>query len=767
MGIQSRTNPTRRSRWLAAALLAVVAALLLPQNVWAQTTSATTVPLILPAGLAYDAAGNLVFAEAGRHLIRQVSPAGLLTTIAGTGTQGFSGDGGPATAATLDTPTAVAFDAAGNLFFADSHNGRVRRIAAGTGTVTTVAASVHPSALAIDAAGNIFVADTGVHRILRLNPATGAVVAVAGNGVQGFAGDGGPASAASLDTPYGLAVDSAGNLFLADSHNHRVRRVDAATGVITTLASARLPRGLTVDALGSVTFADRSAQQVFRVSATGAVTLVAGTGTQGYAGDGSPAVAARLDSPGAVTLSPAGLVTVSDSANGRVRQVDAAAVIHTIAGLGASASATLTLAAPNVLPYGQATDIVTATLAASPATGTVTFFDTENSAAPQTLATGSLSANAASYAAQALAAGPHRILATYSGDGLHAAAESTAIALLISPAPLTATPDAVSLVYGQAVPPLTGTLTGVLAPDVLTLALSSTATAQSPPAAYPIAAAVTGAAAANYVLTVVPAAVTIARAPATATLAATGSATLTAQVASTTAGVPTGVVTLLDASAAAGSASLTASAGVSASATFSTAGLSAGTHTLTVSYAGDTDFLPSVSPPITVSISSAPQPDFSLTANGSTSQTVPAGSAAQYSFAVAAVNGALASPIVLSASGLPAGATASFNPAYLPPSASPAAFIVTIATPKARLETAAYPYLLALLVPLVLLTSKRRRRALVLLAAALPLGCGDRINNTAASVSTVAYTITITATATQANGVALVHAATVTLNVQH
>ncbi len=761
MGNQSITNPKRLQAGLSVWLL-LLAVIALPAA--AQTAApATSVPLLLPAGLAYDRAGNLLFAESGRNLVRRVSPGGLLTTVAGTGTQGFGGDGGPATMAELDSPAALALDAAGDLFIADTHNHRVRRVDAATGTITTLAASISASALAVDAAGNVYFADLLTHRIGRIAAATGSITTVAGNGTQGFSGDGGPALSASLDSPGGLALSSAGDLWIADSHNHRVRRVDHATGIISTAtASARLPRGLVLDASGNLLFADAALQQVLRVDLAGAVSVVAGNAVQTFAGDGGLAPAASLDAPRAVTLSPGGLPTLADSANGRIRQVDSASIIHTLAGLGPSAVANLTLSAPSVLLYGSGT--VVASLAASPATGAVTLFDTEVQASPQSVGSEALVGNVASFSASGLAAGPHRLLATYAGDTLHSAAESSAIALSVSPVQVTASPASLSLLYGQPVPTLSGTLTGILPQDTagVSLALTSTAGSLSPPGVYPITATLAGSEAGNYTLTTSAAVVRIAKAPAVVTL----SPALVAHVASSTSGLPTGTIALLDGTSV--YASLPLSAGAAA---FSPAGLSAGSHSLTASYAGDTDFLAATSTPVAVTIAPiAPVtlPDFTLVANGQTTATVQAGSAAQYSFAVTPVNGTLSSPILLSATGLPPGATATFNPAYLPPSSSPAAFVLTIATPKADLGRSALPYGFALFLPVLLLLRRRRRVMLALMATVCTLGCGDRVGNFFSTPgTTTAYTIMVIGTTTQATGAALQHTATVTLNLQH
>jgi sugar lactone lactonase YvrE len=254
MGPQS-TIPTQRRTRVSLHIAALFFLLQLAHIfIHAQTTvSATTIPLILPSAIVFDPQGNLYLAETANHVIRKVDTTGIITTIAGTGTQGFSGDAGPSTAAQLDSPQGLALDANQNLYIADTHNHRIRKLSLATGTITTIAGagsagfdgdngpatSAHlnlPTALALDANQNLYIADTQNHRIRKITVATGTITTIAGNGTQGFSGDNSAAISASIDSPTGLAIDTSNNLYLADTHNHRIRKITAATGKITTIA---------------------------------------------------------------------------------------------------------------------------------------------------------------------------------------------------------------------------------------------------------------------------------------------------------------------------------------------------------------------------------------------------------------------------------------------------------------------------------------------------------------------------------------------------
>jgi uncharacterized protein YjiK len=332
---------------------------------------ATDAGLSSPYGVAVDAAGNLYIADAGNSRVRKVSTSGTITTVAGSGTYGFSGDGGPATNAALSSPQGVALDAAGNLYIADAHNSRVRKVST-SGTITTVAGNGtfgfsgdggpatdaglnSPVGVTVDAAGNLYIADSGNHRVRKVST-SGTITTVAGDGTFGFSGDGGPATNASLNIPYGVAVDAAGNLYIADPGNSRVREVAASvppllSGTISTVAGdgtqgfsgdggpatdAGLsgPYGVAVDAAGNLYIADPGDSRVRKVSSSGTITTVAGNGTTGFSGDGGPATDAGLSGPYGVAVDAAGNLYIADPGDSRVRKVSTSGTITTVAGNG-------------------------------------------------------------------------------------------------------------------------------------------------------------------------------------------------------------------------------------------------------------------------------------------------------------------------------------------------------------------------------------------------------------------------------------------------
>ncbi|MDE3167776.1 MAG: hypothetical protein KGN36_18390 [Acidobacteriota bacterium] len=322
-------------------------------------------------GLALDRSGNLYLADTANHRVREVS-GGIITTVAGTGAAGYSGDGGAATSAELSGPSSVAVDASGNLYIADAENSRIRRVSggiittfAGTGVrgysgdgapasgaqLSMTSRFGRASCLAFDSSGNLYLSDTLNHRV-RMISAAGVITTVAGNGVAtglSSTGDGGLANAAQVPFPAGLALDTANNLFIASSA--QVRKVLASSGVISTAAGigsigysgdggpARQAQmghvsGVALDAQGNLFIADTENRYIRKVGLDTSIASVAGNGQTSYSGDGGSAAAAQLFLPSGLTTDASGNLFIADTANNRVRKVATNGTITSIAGVG-------------------------------------------------------------------------------------------------------------------------------------------------------------------------------------------------------------------------------------------------------------------------------------------------------------------------------------------------------------------------------------------------------------------------------------------------
>ena len=505
-----------------------------------------------PVGLAFDAAGSLYIADANNQVVRKVDTAGNITAVAGSGTQGFSGDGGPAASASLDTPVGVVADGSGNLYIADAHNQRIRVVSAATGNISTLAGNgtagfsgdggaassaslALPTAVALDGAGNIYIADTNNHRIRKVTIATGIITTVAGNGTQFFSGDGGPAIAAGLDSPNGVAVDGAGRVYIADTHNQRIRLI-ATDGTISTFsgtgaagfggdgasaASASLahPTALALDAQGNIYIADSNNQRIREVTG-GTINTVAGNGTQGFSGDGGSATQAKLDTPRGLAVNSSTGFTLADTNNNRVRVVRSSIIDPS----GGVPTVTVQLSAPSTEVYGSGTLTASFTASGSTPTGTVAF-----SAGGAVLGTSTVTSGTATFSIGSLPVGTDNFVATYSGDSTYPSVTSAPVAVTITPLALVATVNSVIFSYGQPVPTITGTLTGVLSQDngKVSPVFATTATSTSPVGSYPVTVSLAGPAAGNYTVqlaaqgasgspvTVMPAPLTITAANAT------------------------------------------------------------------------------------------------------------------------------------------------------------------------------------------------------------------------------------------------------------
>ncbi|SPF53066.1 NHL repeat containing protein (modular protein) [Candidatus Sulfopaludibacter sp. SbA4] len=310
-----------------------------------------------PNAIAVDTAGNVYVADNLHNVIIELG-AGGVTTVAGNGSRGSSGDGGQATNAQVSFPTGLAVDGAGNLYIADSNTGRIRKVSGGI--ITTVAGSgasdysgdggqaanagMNPADVAVDSAGNLYIADGSNQRVRKV---AGGVISTAAGGGTNYAGDGGPATSARLSTPQGVAADAAGNYYIVDTGNHRIRKVTG--GIIGTVAgngiagysgdgipalSAQLnqPSRAALDSAGNLYIADTNNHRVRKV-AGGTISTVAGNGTPGFSGDGGQAIDAALNYPSGVAVDGAGNLYIADSGNNRVRQVSGGA-ISTLAGNG-------------------------------------------------------------------------------------------------------------------------------------------------------------------------------------------------------------------------------------------------------------------------------------------------------------------------------------------------------------------------------------------------------------------------------------------------
>jgi sugar lactone lactonase YvrE len=297
-------------------------------------------------GVAADAAGNVYIADTGNHRVRKIDPGGIISTVAGNGVARFSGDGGPATSAALFAPTGVGTDAAGNLYIVDTGNQRIRRVSpdkiittvagngvrgfSGDGGIATAASlslgniqylglGGYPTSVTVDGEGNFYIADTDNERVRKVDQSGIITSAVTG-----------------LRDPYGLVADAVGNLFITDSSNDQILKV-SPSGVVTTIARTLYsPSGVALDGVGNLYIADSHSHRVRKVEPNGVTSVIAGSGDPifdpiegyyfvgGFSGDGGPATSAQLNFPWGVAVDATGNVYIADSLNNRIRKVTAA-----------------------------------------------------------------------------------------------------------------------------------------------------------------------------------------------------------------------------------------------------------------------------------------------------------------------------------------------------------------------------------------------------------------------------------------------------------
>jgi len=648
--------------------------------------------LLLPSAMAYDVAGNVYFADTNRNQVLESTLGGQLVVIAGSGVQGFAGDGGAATSAELNSPQGVAVGGDGTVYIADTGNQRVRAVTGGT--ISTFAL---PVALAVDTSGALLVCDSGNQRVRRIS--LGTITTIAGDGVQGFAGDGGAATAAEMDTPMGVAAAPDGRVFIADSSNNRVRVVNAAgmistfagtgeqgfagDGGVATSAELAMPRGLVLMPSGALLIADEDNQRVRMVDASGLISTLQGSGVQGAgAGDGVSALTAMLNSPRAVGASAFAQPAVVDSANKLLRVEATNAALYAPAGLAPSRASSVVVSAPVTVVYGQLSASVTVSGVAGVPQGAVTWLDTGSKVGNSTLSSGS-----ATIVLTGIGAGTHALSVQYGGDGLNPAATSSVTSVTVTQAASSVTEQ----LNAQSYAGLPMILTAVVSPA--------------------------------------------------------------------THGTPTGTVAFLD------SATVVASANVVngvATGTYLTP--SVGAHAMTANYSGDGNFQPSSSGVLNTTVSA--MPDFTVSVTNP-SQSVQGGLIANYTVTVVG-QGAFSGAVSLGASGLPAGASVSFSPPQLVPGAGSLTSTLSIVTTTAmasHVQPINAWWALGLVLPMFFL---RRRRLLMLALAGCLVGlsgCGARTLSLGAQPSQ-SYAFTVTGTGTNLAGVVVAHSVVVTLVVE-
>lgn len=666
--------------------------------------AAASAALGSPQGVAYDSSGNLYVADARNHQVTRVDPSGQLTVVAGTGRQGFAGDGGPAIAAELNGPTGIAVDARGNVYIADTGNQRVRRIGpdgivltvcgtgiagfSGDGGAATAARLRSPSALAVGDSGVLYIADAGNHRIRKL-AADGTIVTVAGSGGDGDDGDGGPALAATFESPSGLALLPDGRLLVADRAAHRIRSLNK-DGTITAYSAGnamtlRRPGGLAADAAGTVSIADAAAQQVVQGSADGGSVLV-GNGEQGKLLAGAPR-GTPLDTPAMVAVRADGEVAISDRRNHQVQRIALALLSFGNVPAGSS-SAAQTVALQN----GSASPLQ------------VLSVDLPNSFALAGSGTCSLTPFTLQPAAQCTVA----ILFAPTAQG---AADGVARVRINGAAPQAL------LMTG------TGSAGGALSPSITSLRSDGSIAYTGAPVA------------------------------------------LTATVAGSLLHAPSGKVTFMD-----GSNPLAAMPIANGAVTFSSAGLQTGQHTLAAIYSGDAVYSTSTSAGVGVTV--VPSPDFTLAA-GAKSYSGKAGGQIVVPMTLVPVNGSLNHVVQFAATGLPAGATAVFSPATLTLGGDSVNVSMTIQLPAnvAQGQHGGKTYAPAVCALLVGFLVLRRKRVIPLLAVMLCVfvaGCGSGFRagatqDTLTGATAQTSIAVVTATTTGVLGAALSHSSSVAL----
>lgn len=784
----------RAMRWGVAALLLLASGGRCSGEIMLQAASA----------IAYDAAGNLYIADALANRVYEATLGGELIGFAGTGVQGFTGDDGLAGAAELNQPQGIAVSGDGSVWIADTGNQRIRRVD-GKGRITTVAGAGvagfsgenepalqaqlrRPTALAIDVAGTLLFCDTGNHRVRRL--ANGIVTTVAGSGMQGFRGDGGPAMAAWLDTPSGVAVAANGAVMIADTHNQRIRQIDAS-GVIrtfagsgeagfagdggpATLALLSSPGGLAMTPGGALLIADAGNERVRQVDPAGLIMTLAGTGVEGNGTDGGTVGTTQLRSPRGMAVSGLGMPVIADTQGRAVRVLVGGGALYLPAAFAPQRSSAIAVGPLPAQTYGQTRLAASVQGSVGTAQGELEVLE-----AGALQAQSSLGDAATNVSLPMLGAGAHSVQVRYPGDGLNPAATYTT-ALQVEPAAIQAFAASATMEYGQQVPVIAGTLSGVLAQDAGQVSVSFAAAAAVGPLApgvYAVQPSLTGTQARNYAVSLMPASgqLTVTRAHSVVSVPASMNGyaglpvTMSVSVISLHGGVPTGVVNFVD-----GSTVVATAAIHDGQASGLWPNPSVGAHQLSVQYAGDGNFLPAE--PASLSLAVGALPDFQMGSGAAQIAAIAAGSSGDYPITVGGLGGAFTGAISFSASGLPQGANVSFSPPQVVPGAGSAGVTVHIQTAATAVAWerggSSVAFRLAGLFGCIFWL--RRRRAVMpvgALAAMLCVGigltgCGARSLGSALSGGSKTYTVTVTGTGTNLAGQTVVHSVPLSVTVK-
>ncbi|MDR3727599.1 MAG: Ig-like domain repeat protein [Terracidiphilus sp.] len=680
---------------------------------------AVNATLTQPGGVALDGAGNLYIADTGNNVVRKITAStGMITTVAGNGTAGYAGDGLAATSPTveLNAPQNITVDGSANLYIADTVNNCIRRVDAVTGIITTVAGNGTvpggyggdnlsatssqtklnlPDAVAFDPQGNMYIADSLNYRVRKVNISTGIISTFAGTGLAGSSGDGGPANVATLDVPSGVIVDPAGNVYIADTQNAAIRKVNSATGIITTIASSGIgkyldptsgqlvsvgiygPLGLCLDGRGDLLFADSLNMAIRQIQSNLAVLDFTGTAVR--QGDKSTPQKQTVENDGNAPLDVTPITLVTNSAldptattcatssplaissdctigavfaptvagNPLAGDIDVGQSDATknlpldirLIGIATLVNSTTVVVTSNINPSGFGQNVTfTATLSTGASTGnltgTVSFFDGGKALGPANLPlVASGNPATATFTTSALTVGLHTITASYSGDKTHFAATSTdnsapPLIQTVNEATVTnLTTSGTPSVLGASVT-FTATVTasngGGVVPDgtvilsdgatILgpqTLDASGVATLQTATLAtglHSITAAYGGDAAKQILGSTSNTVNQDVQASSTAVVISSGSpsvygtsVTFTATVTPNGTVAATGLVKFFDGAAQLGTLSLNAAGQT----TFATSSLAVGPHTITVVYQGDTNYSAATSPAITQTVTQA------------------------------------------------------------------------------------------------------------------------------------------------------------------